>query len=146
VSADSFRATFIVDKTPAEAFDAINDVRGWWSGDVEGETNKLGDEFTYRYEDVHYSKQRITEMVPSERVVWLVVDSFLSFVEDKAEWNGTEIIFEVSTKDGQTEVRFTHQGLVPQFECFEACSGAWSFYMKESLRTFIETGEGAPNQ
>ena len=137
---------FTVDKTPEEAFAAINNVRGWWSGNIEGSTDKVGDEWTYRYEDVHYSKQRVTELVPGERVVWLVLDGFLNFVEDKTEWTGTEIRFDISRKGDQTEVRFTHVGLVPEFECFGACSNAWGGYVSGSLRSLITTGTGRPNK
>ena len=69
-----FTATFTVDQRPEEVFAAINDVRGWWSGDVEGSTDAVGDVWTYRYKDIHYSKQRITELVPGERVAWHVLD------------------------------------------------------------------------
>jgi Activator of Hsp90 ATPase homolog 1-like protein len=141
----NFTTTFTVAQTPAEVFAAINNVRGWWSGDIEGSTDHLGDEFTYRYEDIHYSKQKITELVPDKKVVWLVVDSSLNFVADKAEWNGTEITFDVSEADGATNVRFTHVGLVPGYECFDACSNAWGFYMNESLKNFITQGQGQPN-
>ena len=104
---------FTVDQTPEEAFAAINNVRGWWSGDIDGSTDTLGDEWTYRYKDIHYSKQRITEFVPGKKVVWLVVDGYLNFVEDKTEWKGTAITFEIAKKGDKTEVRFTHVGLVP---------------------------------
>jgi hypothetical protein len=114
----NFTTAFTVDQTPEEAFAAINDVRGWWSGEIEGSTDKLGDEWTYRHEDVHYSKQRITESVPGKKVVWLVLDSYLNFVKDRTEWNGTKITFEVSKKGKKTEVRFTHVGLVPQIRVF----------------------------
>jgi hypothetical protein len=137
--------TITVDQTPEKAFAAINDVRGWWSGDIEGSTDKLGDVWTYRYKDIHFSKQRITEFIPGKKVVWLVLDSYLSFVKDKTEWNGTEIVFEIASKDGKTEVRFTHAGLVPAFECYGGCSGAWGFYIEDSLRKLIETGKGEPN-
>lgn len=137
--------TFLVDQTPKEAFDAINNVRGWWSGEIEGSTDKLGDEFTYRYKDLHYSKQKIIELIPGKKVVWLVLDSTLNFVEDKSEWNGTKIIFEISKKDNKTEVRFTHAGLVPKHECYNACSDAWGFYINDSLRSLITKGRGQPN-
>jgi len=137
--------TFTVDQTPEEAFAAINNVRGWWSGEIEGRTDRLGEEFTYRYKDVHYSKHKITELIPGKKVVWLVLDSYLSFVKDQTEWNGTEITFEVSKKGDQTEIRFTHLGLVPDFECFNACSNAWGSYINGSLRSLITTGKGKPN-
>ena len=66
---------FTVDQTPEEAFAAINNVRGWWSGEIEGSTDKLGDEFTYRYEDVHYSKQKITKFISGKKVVWHVLEA-----------------------------------------------------------------------
>jgi Activator of Hsp90 ATPase homolog 1-like protein len=142
----SYAAAFTVDQTPEEAFAAINNVRGWWSGNIEGKTDKLGEVFTYRYEDVHYSKQKITEMIPNRRVVWQVLDAKLNFVKDKDEWNGTKIVFDISKKDDKTEVRFTHQGLVHQFECYDACSDAWGGYVKGSLRSLITKGKGWPNQ
>jgi hypothetical protein len=143
---NDFIATFTVDQTPEEVFAAINNVRGWWSGEIEGSTDKLGDVWTYRYRDIHYSKQEITELVPGKRVVWHVVDGFLNFTEDKTEWTGTDIAFDVSPKGDQTEVRFTHLGLVPEFECFDNCSNAWGFYIKSSLRDFIATGKGELNE
>jgi hypothetical protein len=142
----NFTVAFTVDQTPEEAFAAINDVRGWWSGEFEGSTDRLGEEFTYRYKDVHYSKQRITELIPGKKVVWLILDSYLNFTKDNAEWNGTEILFEISKKGNQTEVRFTHRGLVPASECFNGCSNAWGFYINGSLRRLITTGKGESNQ
>ena len=145
MSKQDYTTAFTVEQTPKQAFDAINNVRGWWSGEIEGPTDKLGDEFTYRYKDIHYSKQKLIEVVPDQKVVWLALDSYLNFAEDKTEWNGTKIIFEIASKGGKTEVRFTHQGLVPQIECFENCSSAWSFYINGSLRNLITTGKGQPN-
>lgn len=138
--------TILVDQTPREVFEAINNVRGWWSGDIEGDTDKLGDVFTYRYEDIHYSKHKITELIPDKKVVWLVLDSYLSFIKDKTEWNSTEITFDVSEKDHKTEVRFTHHGLVPESECYDDCSNAWGSYINGSLKSLITTGKGQPNQ
>lgn len=146
MSDHSFTTNFSVDRTPKQAFEAINNVRGWWSGEIEGNTHELGDEFTYRYKDVHRSKQRLIEVVPEKRVVWLVLDAYLNFIEDSSEWNGTKIVFEISDKGGRTEVRFTHQGLVRDHECFDACSSAWNSYINGSLRSLMTTGKGHPNR
>jgi hypothetical protein len=141
-----FTGTISVDKTPKEAFDAINNVRGWWSEEIEGGTDKLGDEFTYHYKDVHRCKMKLVEVIPDKRVVWLVLDNYFNFIEDKTEWKGTKLVFEVSKKGDKTEVRFTHLGLVPEYECFNVCSNAWGSYINGSLRSLITTGKGHPNQ
>jgi hypothetical protein len=146
MNGQDYTVAITVDQTPEEAFAAINNVRGWWSGDIEGITDQLGEEFTYRYEGVHRSRQKITELDPGKRVVWHVLDAYLSFTQDKTEWNGTDITFDISKDGDQTEVRFTHVGLVPQFECFHDCSDAWGSYIKGSLRNLITTGKGEPNQ
>jgi hypothetical protein len=142
---NDYATSFTVPQSAGEVFAAINNVRGWWSGDIEGSTDVFGAEFTYRYQEVHRSKQRITEFVPGKRVAWHVLDGYLNFTNDKTEWTGTDITFDISPTGSGTQVRFAHVGLVPQFECFESCSSAWSFYINSSLRNLIETGKGDPN-
>ena len=139
----SFTTTFTVDRTPEETFATINDVRAWWTGDIEGDTDRLGAEFTYRYADMHRSTQRITELVPGQRVAWRVVEADLSFTRDRSEWTGTQIVFEIAPRDGGSELRFTHHGLVPDFECFEACSTAWTTLVEGSLRRALTSGAPA---
>src|SRR5262249_24778471 len=145
MNARGYTTSFAVEQSPEEVFAAINNVRGWWSGEIDGSTDKLGAEFRYRYQDVHDTTQQVTEWVPGKRVVWHVVDSHINFVKDGTEWNGTDIVFEIDRKNGQTELRFTHVGLVPTFECYGECSGAWGFYINDSLRSLITTGKGHPN-
>ncbi|HVW60243.1 MAG TPA: SRPBCC domain-containing protein [Puia sp.] len=137
-----FTTTILVDQTPGEVFDAITNVREWWPGEINGDTKKLNDEFTYQYKEFHYSKQKLIEVVPDKRVVWLVTDSQLNFIEDKDEWTGSKISFEISKKNDKTQVRFTHHGLVPQQECFDSCSNAWTDIINVSLRSLIDTGKG----
>jgi hypothetical protein len=141
-----FTAAISVEKTPEEALNAINNVRGWWSENIQGGTGKLGDEFTYRYKDVHFCKIKIAEVIPSKKVVWHVLDNRFNFTKDKNEWKGTDVIFEVSKKGNKTEVPFTHRGLVPEYECFDVCSNAWGSYINGSLRSLITTGKGQPNR
>ena len=146
-----FTTTFVVDQTPEEVFAAINDVRAWWPGEFEGNTTKLGYEFTYRYEDVHYSKQKITVSIPGKKVVWRVVDAKLNFTQDKGEWKGTDITFDISRKGDKTEMRFTHVGLVPEFECFNECSNAWGSIINHNLQgrirgDLVTTGMRQPDE
>jgi len=142
---NGYTTSFTVEQSPEEVFAAISNVRAWWSGEIDGRTDKLGAEFTYRYQHVHRSTQRITELVPGKKVVWHVLDAKINFVKDKAEWNGTDIIFEITKKGDKTELSFTHVGLVPAIECYGKCAGAWGFYINDSLRSLITTGKGDPN-
>ena len=136
-----FTTTILVGQTPKEAFNAINNVRGWWTGEITGNTDKLNDEFDYRYKEIHFSKQRVVEMVPDRKVVWQVTDSRLNFIENKDEWVGTEIIFEITPHDNQTQVKFTHRGLVPTGECYNDCSNAWGQLIRQGLFSLITTGK-----
>ncbi len=142
----NYTVAFTVDKSPAEVFAAVNNVRGWWSGEIDGRTDRVGAEFTYRYQDLHRSTQKITELVPGRKVVWHVSGASINFVKDKQEWNNTDVVFEITKKGDKTELRFTHIGLVPTIECYGKCAGAWGFYINDSLRSLITTGKGAPNE
>lgn len=144
-----FTATLLVDKSPEEVFNAVNNVRNWWSGfyseEIKGDTEKLNDEFTFRAGGgAHYSKQKLVEVIPNKKVVWLVTESELSFLKKRNEWTGTKVIFEISEKDAKTQLRFTHEGLVPAIECYDSCSPAWSKYIKDKLLPLITLGDGQP--
>ena len=145
MSTKDYSTSFTVSQSPEEVMAAIGNVRGWWSEEIDGKTDRFGAEFEFRSGNVHRSTQKITEWVPGRKVVWHVVKSRLNFVEDKSEWTGTDIVFEIARKGDQTELRFTHVGLVPAIQCYGDCSGAWGFYVNDSLRSLITTGKGQPD-
>jgi hypothetical protein len=145
MSSQDFTTSFLVDNDPQEVFTAVNDVRGWWSETVEGDTDKLHDEFIYEVKDIHYCKMKIVESIPAKRVVWSVEYGYLSFVKNKTEWTGTKVIFDITKHGNKTQLTFTHEGLVPEFECYFACEPAWTEYVKTSLYNLITTGKGTPN-
>lgn len=140
----NFTTKLVVDRTPEEVFKAVNNPRGWWSQNMEGETDQLGAVFYYHYKDVHRATFKITEFVPGQKVVWHVLHNDFNFIKDKTEWNGTDVVFEIAKKGDKTELRFTHVGLVPSYECYNVCEDAWSTYIKHSLYDLITKGKGDP--
>jgi hypothetical protein len=141
----NYTATISVDQSPKEAVDAIRNVRGWWSEEIEGTIVKVGDEFKYHYQNLHTCTMKFVELVPGKRVAWLVTDNHFSFTEDKTEWKGTKVVFDIAKKGDKTEIHFTHEGLVPSYECYNVCSDAWGSYIRGSLKNLIATGNGSPN-
>src|SRR5271167_69091 len=145
MSNQNYTATISVDQSQKQALEAIRNVRGWWSEEIEGSTAKVGDEFRYHYQNLHKCTMKLVELIPGKRVVWLVEDNYFSFTEDKTEWKGTKVIFEIAKEGDKTELHFTHEGLVPAYECFQMCSSAWGTYINGSLKRLITKGEGNPN-
>jgi hypothetical protein len=124
MQASDFITRLIVDQTSEEAFNAITNVRGWWSEEIEGDTAKLNDGLTYHYEDVHYCQIKLIEVIPNKKVVWFVKYNYFKLTKDKSEWTGTKMSFEISERDCKIEINVTHHGLNPEFECYDICSTA----------------------
>ncbi|GAC1307560.1 MAG: hypothetical protein NVSMB24_19650 [Mucilaginibacter sp.] len=132
-----FTATIKVEKSSQDVFNHVNDVSNWWSKDFEGQSARFNDEFIINHPGNHYSKQRLIEVIPGKKVVWLVTESHLNWIENKDEWTNTKMVFEISPKGDKTELKFTHDGLVPEKECYSRCIEGWDLVIKEKLYHFI---------
>jgi Holliday junction resolvase-like predicted endonuclease len=146
MSKKSYTTTIEVAQSPEVVFDLINKVSKWWSKDFEGSSAKLGDEFVIYHPDRHYSKQKLIEAVPAKKVVWLVTDSELHWLEkDKQEWTNTKMVFDITAVGDKTLLHFTHEGLVPEKECYARCEQGWNMVIRERLFEFITDGKEIAN-
>lgn len=141
----NYSSTIIVQKDASAAYHAIKNFRGWWSEEIEGSTDQLGESFFYHYKDVHLCKLKLVEDAPGKKIVYLVTDNEFNFTKDKTEWINTRLIFDLSPDGNKTKIVFTHEGLTPAYECYHVCNDAWTSYIQGSLKDFIETGKGKPN-
>ncbi len=131
----NYSFSFESSQTPENIFETLTDVRKWWVGlfdeDIQGNSNILNEEFTFTAGDgVHYTKQKLTELVNNQKVFWKVTESNLSFVEKNEEWTDTMFGFEILKLENKSKITFTHYGLVPKFECYGNCSGSWTQYLE----------------
>lgn len=141
----NYTAEITVDKDITSAFNSIKNFKAWWSEEIEGSTDILGETFFYHYKDVHLCKIKLIELVANKKLVYQVIDNEFNFTKNKTEWINTKLIFELSTEGNKTRIVFTHEGLVPEYECYNVCNDAWSSYINGSLKNYIETGKGKPN-
>ncbi|MEO7487261.1 MAG: SRPBCC domain-containing protein, partial [Ferruginibacter sp.] len=132
MNTNNLTSTILVNKTPAEAFNAIKNFRAWWSEDIEGATDKLDETFFYHYKELHLCKMKLIEMIPNEKLVYQVIANEFSFTKDKTEWINTKLVFDISKEGSQTQVKFTHEGLVPEYECYNVCHDAWTGFIQKS--------------
>ena len=142
---NSFTKTFLVEQSKTTAFNAIKNFRAWWSEEIEGPTDQLNESFFYHYKDIDLCKLKLVDVVPDKKLAYEVLENEFNFIDDKTEWVGTKLIFDISEKDHKTQITFTHKGLVPSYECFDICNEAWTGYITKSLYKLITTGTGEPN-
>ncbi len=131
----SFTYSFTAEKSPEEVYSLLLNVEQWWSGiyeeTIKGESAKVGDEFSFLAGGgVHYTKHRLIELMPNRKIVWLVIDCNLAFIEKTDEWVNTKIGFDITREGDKTRVTFIHDGLTPQFECYGDCSLGWTGYLE----------------
>ena len=144
MSTTDYTTTFTVDRAPQQVFEAINDPRAWWSERIVGSSGRVADSFVYDVPGVHHCTMTTTHAEPGRLVIWEVTDSTVAFVDDEQEWEGTRVRFELTERDGGTELTFTHLGLTPAGHCYDVCADAWGGYITRSLRALIERGAGSP--
>jgi len=130
-----YTAAIEVAKSPDVVFNCItNDVAKFWLEEVEGEANKLNDEFIFRSGDKHYSKNKVIELEPNKKVVWLVTDSIRK--TDNFEWTGTKMIFELTPKGDNTMLEFTYDGNILENE-YDRLVQVCDMVTKENLYDLI---------
>lgn len=133
------------DQDPEQAFEAILNLRGWWSQEIDGPTDQINQACLYHYRDIHSCKLKLVEAIPGKKIEWEVLQNHFNFIKDQREWVGSRLSFSLEEKEGKTKVQFTHIGLSPELECHDLCADAWTTYITKSLLAYINTGKGNPN-
>ena len=138
-----FHRAITVKASAEEALRKIGQVNGWWAKNFVGSADRLNDKFTVRFGET-FVDFIISELIPNKKVVWKVTNCNLHWIEAKKEWNGTEVVFEISAENGSTKIDFTHIGLIPGVECYKDCEVGWNGHITGSLVSFINDGKGQP--
>jgi len=127
-----------VARPPEEVFSCVNMPGKWWPEDVKGKCTKVNDEFVFTSGDSHYSKNKVIELIPNLKVVWLVTDSIRK--TDNFSWTGTKYIFELAPKDGSTLLEFIYDGFILDDEA-DRLVQVCDMVIKDMLYNFIVHGK-----
>jgi hypothetical protein len=140
---NDYQAGITAKATAKQAFESVNRVRDWWAKDFTGNSQKLNDVFSVRFGET-FVTFKLVEVIPDKKIVWLVTDCHLHWLDDKKEWKDTTIIFEIKEQDGLTKIDMKHIGLVPGIACYNDCKKGWDGFIKGSLLKLITAGKGNP--
>lgn len=144
MTTQNYSSTITANISATEATSRISRVADWWSTSLTGSAGQAGDTFRLQW-GATYVDFAVLEVVTAKRIVWQVTDCNLQFLEDKKEWKGTEVIFDISSDESATMVTMTHVGITPEVECYGTCSKGWDFYIAESLHNLLTADEGFPD-
>ncbi len=141
----SYKRSLPLSASDEKIFESIINIPLWWTEMFEGTADRQGRKFTVRFGSSVFKTMVVEELIPNKKIVWNVVDSVIDIPElnNKTEWIGTKIIWEISTHQDKTVLELRHIGLTPKIECYTICENGWNGFT-ESLTELIHTGLGKP--
>ncbi len=139
---NNFSCGFTANMGAATAINQICNVPGWWGVSFTGSAGHKGDTFVIKMGGDSFFNCTVTELVPEKKIVWLVTDCHMPWYNDKKEWTGTRMSFDLNEHENATDITFTHEGLTPVSECYADCAPGWTHWIKTSLVSYLTTGTG----
>jgi hypothetical protein len=140
--ANDFNSSISAKISASEATKKISNVTGWWGVTLTGNTEKQNDTFQITMGGDSFFDMTVSELIPGKRVVWFIKDCHMPWFNDKKEWANTRLIFDLNEHNGETELKFTHEGLTPAVECYKDCEEGWTHWIRTSLYSYLTTGQG----
>lgn len=138
----NFNRSISVSANSNEVIKKISKVSDWWGINFSGNSEKLNDKFVVKMGGDSFFNFTVAELIPDNKLVWLVTDCNMPWYSDKKEWQNTKLIFDLSETNGVTTLNFTHEGLTPEIECYKDCERGWNHWITRSLFSYLATGTG----
>jgi hypothetical protein len=134
-----YKVAIEVAKPQDDVFNHLVNIKNWWPEDFEGEDLKLNSEFILTIGDSHYSKNKVIEYDPNNKLVWLVTAS--NRKSDDFDWTDTKMIFELTPIGDNTQLKFIYDGVVLEDESdrlIQICDKT----IKEMFYNYLINGKG----
>ena len=114
-------------------------IRGWWTHDAAIDDWAGGMGLFAFFDRRVLTGVLVAELSPPNRVSWQVTTS-----NAPGGWEGTSITFKLLADGDRTTIAFAQRDFAEPNEAFQQASGGWVHYL-ESLKLYLETGEGTPH-
>ena len=120
-----------------EAVATAEGLSEWWTRDgVRGQSSE-GSRLRFFFgQPEPAAVMEVTRLDPDGHVNW-------NCVAGHGEWIGTKLAFDLTHKDDETVVLFTHADWREPGEFMAHCSARWAYFLL-SLKSYVETGKGTP--
>ena len=143
----SYTREIVVSSTPDEAYKALTiGFNEWWTTDCNSVAD-IEDKITFKF-GPSYWVMRASNLVPGKLVELECIDA--DHVHDGMpssilnEWKGSKLKWNIQKQELETKITFVHDGLAPSLECYEVCEQGWDYFFVNSLKQYLDTGEGSP--
>jgi uncharacterized protein YndB with AHSA1/START domain len=126
-----------IETTPDHLYEAITTPKGlagWWTPQVKVEpTVGALNKFTFTGTTLAF---RVDTLEPTRHIGW-------SSVQVPPDWEGTQVMFDITPKNDTVNLRFSHTGFASPGGSFGVTSYSWAQYLR-SIKLLLETGKGEP--
>lgn len=143
---NNYTQTVSVATNKEDAFNALTiQVEKWW-GKVDQPASRIGDVFKVSFGEAFWTF-KVIKLEKFEYISWECIEAnqIHKGLENMGEeWLGTRLHWNIYQENQSIEINFVHEGLVPEFGCYEVCSAGWDFFILKSLKQYLERGEGEP--
>lgn len=128
----------IKSSSPEAVYMALTTCKGlsaWWTTDTQGEPGKVNGLVQFRFGKNGFD-MKVLELQPKGSVLWEVIDG-------PEEWIGTKLSWTFKKDDDYIILLMKHMGWKEPVEFMHHCSTKWAIFLM-SMKSFLETGKGAP--
>ena len=148
---ENYARTIIVKNTPEAAYHALTvGMENWWTK-PDTPLSRLGDLAKFNFPPgLSFWTFEATVLIPNARVEMQCVKALHMHEgmpkEIEQEWLGTTVVWNILPKEKLTEITLEHIGLNSDLLCYDVCQAGWDFFFVDSLKSYLDTGLGTPNE
>ena len=147
MTTNSYTRDIIVSSSPSAAYQALtSEFDKWWTPS-SNPVSAVGETITFRFGPTYWV-MRASNLVPDKFVELECIEAH--HIHDGMpssilnEWEGTKLKWEIQKQGKNTKITLLHKGLVPSLDCYGICEEGWDYFFVNSLKKYLDEGEGSP--